>query len=205
MSVKFNFKREFGWSDIIALLAFILAIIVAVHDFFPDKPELIKRNETLSSGVFEDSDGKVKAFGFSKAIITNDGNKPVTYLGIKKHERFGLIMTKDIDDTITENNTNINFLISDLPEDFTLEDINKSPYILKSIQNKGLEHLFFQNIKINPGESKIITLIVVFDIFNEIKPIQGIFFSPVLEFSDGSKLDMFGYLDFSDFSKLFKK
>ncbi len=201
--MRFDFKRGFGWSELIAGIALILSIIVAIDNFIPEKPKLKIHTETLASGIFDDTDGSTKLFSFSKAIITNDGDKSVTYHGIKQHKEFGLIMFLKTDGRF-ENNANVSYMISDMPDNFTIQDIERNPSVLRKIEDKGLDHLFFQNKSIEPGESVTITLIAIFNIFKLGGDYKTIFFSPKLLFSDNSELELFGAGDLTRYKKYFK-
>ena len=67
----FNFKAELGWSEVIALIALIGAIVSLVIQINSNKPDLSLRNTSLIGTAFIDENGNKYHFGFYRTTKVN--------------------------------------------------------------------------------------------------------------------------------------
>ncbi len=190
----FNFKKEFGWSEIIAIAAFLLAAFSLYLQYISNKAEVSLTNDKLISSVFTDKDHIRKFFGYQRATISNNGNKPVTLLGLRPHEKLGLILTQEVGIENLEKDK-IPFKIFQIPDTILSERLFSNEKNLWDFQDQGLEKLSVINKVINPGEVYTLHIGTVYDIFaDSTKHYQTVIFNSELVFSNGQKL-LFGAAD----------
>lgn len=190
----FNFKREFGWSDIIAVTALILAAISIYQQYKSNSTEVLIQNDKLLSANFVDKDGQKKYFGYQRATIINSGNKSVTLLGLKPNENTGLILTQEYGAKNLEKDK-LKCEIFQIPDSILSDRLFSKEKNLWDFKDQGLEKLSVMNKVIQPGEVYTLNIGTVYDLYSDkSKHYKTIIFSSELIFSNGQKL-LFGVAD----------
>ncbi|MDO3695924.1 hypothetical protein QVZ41_13820 [Wenyingzhuangia sp. chi5] len=185
----FNFKAEFGWSEVIALIALIGAGISLIIQINSNNPDLSLKNTSLVGTTFIDKNGDKYHFGFYRTTIINNGEKSVTLLGLKPHENSGLIST-------TERGSNklteglIQYKIFQIPDSILVDHLIKGQLLISEFENQGLEKLSMINKVIGPGEIFTLNIGVIYDFYSDnSKDYSSFIFSSQLEFSNEEKFN----------------
>jgi len=185
----FNFKKEFGWSEMIALVALLFAVFSLCLQYMSNKADISLTNDKLISANFIDRDGKKKHFGFYRATISNNGNKSVTLLSLKPHETLGLILTTEEGSTKATQD-GVAYKIFQISDTVLSDRLFSKEKNLWDFKDQGLEKLSLINKVINPGEVYTLNVGTVFDLFADTtKHYSSMIFTTQLCFSNGQKLN----------------
>lgn len=184
----FNFKKELGWGEIIALIALFVAGFSLYLQYISNRAEISLTNDKLISANFTDKDGTQKFFGFYRATISNNGNKPVTLLGIRPHEDLGIILTtQGTSNSIKRDG--VPFKIFQIPNSILSDRLFSKEKNLWDFEDQGLEKLSMINQVISPGEVYTLNIGTVVDLFSDTtKNYSSMVFTTQLCFSNGQKL-----------------
>jgi hypothetical protein len=190
----FNIKKEFGWAELISIIALILAGLSLYLQYNSSKAFVTLHNDKLISTVFMDKDSTYKFFSYFRATINNTGNKPVTLLGLQPHEKLGLILTA-VEGSEHFDKDEIKCKIFQIPDTLLSERLLSSERNLWDFKDEGIEKLGIMNKVINPGEVYTLHIGTVYDLFsNPNKRYSKVIFNSELIFSNGQRL-LFGAAD----------
>lgn len=190
----FKFKKEIGWSELIAFLAVCIASWSGYMQYNSNDSNISLNHDKIISTAFIDKDGKKKYFGLIRATLINKGNKAVTLLGLKPNKDLGIVSVMEGNNT-TFSNDLIGFKIFQIPDSLLSETLLSNKKIIPTLKDDGLEKLSIMNKVIGPGEVYILYIGTVFDVFsNPEKRYSSVLFSSELEFSNDQKLT-FGAAD----------
>lgn len=190
----FNIKKEFGWAELISIVALILAGLSLYIQYNSNKAFVTLHNDKLLSTVFMDKDSTYKFFGYIRATINNTGNKPVTLLGLQPHEKLGLILTA-VEGGEYLDKDEIKCKIFQIPDTILSDRLLSSEKNLWDFKDDGMERLGVINKVINPGEVYTLHIGTVYDLFsNPNRRYTTVIFNSELIFSNGQRL-LFGAAD----------
>lgn len=184
-SIKFNFRKEIGWAEIIAVIAILISIGPFVIDFLSYKSQdskIVITQETPKVFFYKDSnDGKRKMFTYNRLSITNTGGKTVTLNGFYPGKEPPLILN-----VVNGKLTNKDVVFSIYPIDFLMNDIVENPDKIYSLKKTNFEALSIINESIDPGTTKVLNYGFVFEPFENNKQISDLILMNFnIKFSDG--------------------
>lgn len=183
----FKFKKEVGWSELISVLALIFAIFSTISQLTSNKPKLSLQNSSYFGTEFIDYNGKKYHFGFYKTTIINNGDKAVTFLGLKPSEETGLIITKTKKTDFVKTD-NVPYKIFQIPDEILIDHLIKGKLNISAFKNEGLEKLSIINKVIEPGEVYAFNLGIIIDFYSsKSESYDAFFFTSNLIFSNGDK------------------
>lgn len=187
---KLKLDKKIIWVSLsTSILALLIAAISLYINFKNNSTQIGLINDKLISAVFKDIDGKKKFFGFYRAIITNNGNKPITILGLKPDKNFGILLTTKEGSNKAEN-TNVDFKIFRIPDTLLSEHFLKKEENLRKFKDEGLEKLSLLNTVIPPGEIYLLNIGTIFDLYSDTtKHFNSMIFTTQLHFSNGQTLN----------------
>ena len=183
----FNFKKEFGWAELLATLALIFSLLA----YFNDKKDDISLVTTTPLSMLYTEDSNDIFFIYCRSTIINNGNKPITLLGFSPHEKLGLsLVAKNGSQSLSKES--IPYEVFQIPDSILTNDLFSNQENLKQFRNQGLEKLSLMNKTINPGEVYLLNIGIKY-YFSEHRKMQytSLFFSGQLNFSNGKTL-LFG-------------
>lgn len=185
----FKFEKQAGWGEIIAFIALIVAALSLYLQITSNRAEISMTNDKLISANFTDKDGKKKFFGFYRALIANNGNKSVTLVGLKPHEKLGIVLTTQYgSNSLTKGG--IPFKIFQISDTILSDRLFSKENNLWEFEDQGLEKLSLLNKVINPGEVYTLNIGTVFDLYADTtKNYSSMIFTTQLHFSNGQKFD----------------
>ena len=183
----FNFKKEIGWSEVIALLAFIFSLFA----YFKNETENIYiKTQTPISTLYTEKNKNIY-FIYCRANIINNGNKPVALLGFYPHEELGLsLVAKNGSKHLSKEY--IPYEIFQIPDSVLMDNLFKHKEQLTSFKNQGLEKLSLMNKIIAPGEAYLLNIGIKYYLPDTMDTkYTTLIFSGQLDFSNG-KTFLFG-------------
>lgn len=176
----FNFRMEFGWAEIIALIA----LIISCYNYYIDtKADLIISNTTSVSALYTNKNGSINYFIFHRGVIINNGNKPVTLLSFVPHNDFGLTLVNANKSSSNAIKKDLPFEIFQIPDSVFTDALFKKQENLLQFTHQGLEKQSYINQLIAPGESYTITLGVKYTLPAD-KSVRFLVFAGELKFSN---------------------
>jgi hypothetical protein len=187
----FKFKKEIGWGELIALIAIGISLYTFYFQIQLNRPEIFLKYDKVIGCFFPDKDKKRKFFCYNRAIISNNGQKATTLVGLKPAENVGLLFVKERG-AQNINRQNTNFKIFQIPDSIMSGRLISNGRNLWDFQDQGLERLSLLNQKIEPGQVFILNIGVIVDAFSDTSKQYEVIFVSQLEFSDGSK-HFFGF------------
>jgi hypothetical protein len=167
---------------IVPLIFSLIAICISAYslylNFKENNPIVSLTNEKLISTNFIDLDGRLKY-----------SSKSVTLIGLKPHEKTGLIVTT-YKDSNTAYSPNVPYRIFEINNLTSTDSIIKNPKMIASFRDEGLEKIGLMNKVIPSGEIYVITVGVVFDLYSDTtKKYSSIIFTSELHFSNGQVIN----------------
>lgn len=185
----FKFENKIGWSEAFALLAIIISIISLYQSYRVEQsalPNIVVTEKTPTIIVSYDTQQRQWIYlTYNRIIITNRGGRTVTLIGIRPPEEpEELPMVLPVKNGKVDENIKINASI--FPTSELLEDIKNNHSLLSKYKGIGIERLSVLNIPIEPGETKVLNLGIIFDAYSGNERIaETIFFGVNLVFGDG--------------------
>ncbi len=82
MRKLFKFKKELGWAEILSLIAIVVSSYLFYVQISNNKEKVSLIEDKSYYCYFTDNDGSKKYFHILRGIVINNGNKPVTLLGL---------------------------------------------------------------------------------------------------------------------------
>ncbi len=188
---KLRLDRKVFWIPIlISLLALGFAASTFILNYQNSKADVSLIPYKLVSGAFNDKDGKKKIFGVYRAIIGNNGNRPVTLLGLKPYYGNSGILLTTYKGSNDAHQTNVEYKIFRIPDTLMTEQLLDKEENLWNFRNEGLEKLSVLNKVIPPGEIYSLNIGAIFDLFSDTtKHYSTMIFTTELLFSNGQKLN----------------
>lgn len=183
----FNFKKEFGWAELIAIFALIFSLLA----YFNDKKDDISLVSTTPSSVLYAENNRNIYFIHCRSTIVNNGNKSITLLGFAPHEKLGLsLVAKNGSQSLSKEA--IPYEIFQIPDSILTNDLFSCQENLKQFKDQGLEKLSLINKTINPGEVYLLNIGIKYYLpESESTKYTSLIFSGQLNFSNGKTL-LFG-------------
>lgn len=183
----FNFKKEFGWAELIAILALVFSLLA----YFNDKKDDVSLVSTTPISVLYTEDNNNIYFIYCRSTIINNGNKPITLLGFAPHEKLGLsLVAKNGSQSLSKEV--IPYEIFQIPDSILTNDLFSRQENLRQFKNQGLEKLSLINKTINPGEVYLLNIGIKYYLpTNGNTKYTSLIFSGQLNFSNGKTL-LFG-------------
>lgn len=185
MSNFFRFEVKFGWSELIALIALIVAAFTCWQDFKDKKADIQVSTELNEGGPYQDVVSKQwQNFSYYRIRISNNGGRKLTLVGMRSSKDAPLPneMTYAIINGKAKKVPAVFFLLEK-----PLSEFKKQPEMISKLKEVGLEELGLINKSLEPGDYKDINLGVLLKPYKHMeKTYDFVFVDLELVFSDGS-------------------
>ena len=191
--IRILVERDNALRTKLTIFLSIAALIVAVFSFVNScnmaklsLPVIHVSQDKVLPGPFWDGKRKMwRYFAYNRFLITNRGGRPIALVGVRPHEFMPLIGVASGNKVKVTNPPP--FLIFEMND--SLIDIEKDPKIISRYDNVPVERISLINRPIGSGETVILNLGVVVDIYNDMGQslADQLLFTADLVFADGSK------------------
>lgn len=181
----FQFEPKIGWSELIAFSALVIAVI-SFYASYQEKQTNINIVEGIEgTGSFHNKNKNEWAyFSYFRILVTNNGNKTISLIGLippltKPFPNYFAGSVKD--GKAKKINTKV------VITDTYLDSIKQYPDRITKLKYYSNEELSILNRSINPGETEILNIGIIYDVYDGTnKKTDSVFTSVKLIFSDGS-------------------
>lgn len=164
-----DFDRKIGWSDVISILALVIAGLSLWTAGRGEGPQIVISRDSRVGGPYLDkSSQRWRFFGYERVTMSNVGGRSVTLLGIRLPNKspFPRMITGYIaDGRKIEARTEILLL-----DDF-VEDVRNDPDIISGYKPLSLERLGALNRLVPPGGTLPLVIGLRHDAYTDGQPV----------------------------------